>query len=187
MSKLDEVNERIRILGSAQKLKDILMPDSRKWYQFCSSLDVIEDTNEAIEYYSNFDWPKLVGGQYLSVYGLLQCIFVQQDAVINLAESLGCKDITKKDFTHERKTRNVAVGHPTKFNDKGEIWYTFVNRNMLAKDNIYLTQESRNGSKWQIIITDKVIEGHLLKIESILIYIEKFILETLKIQPPYGE
>jgi hypothetical protein len=57
--------------------------------QLRSSLDVIEDCQLALEGYSESRSSPKSGECYLKVYGVLQVLYVQQDAVGHLFEALG--------------------------------------------------------------------------------------------------
>ncbi len=84
--------------------------------QLCSSLDVIGDTEEAITAFEAKEFGDSTAVYYLTVYGLLQAMYVQQDAVDNLCESLAISEkINNYPILLEiRRIRNDAVGHPTK-------------------------------------------------------------------------
>lgn len=62
-----------------------LLEDSSNWNQICSSLDVIGDTMFAIGSYGASEFPKDSGLQYIYTYGLLQSLFLQQDALRHLS------------------------------------------------------------------------------------------------------
>lgn len=84
--------------------------------QLCSSLDVIGDTEEAIAAFKAKEFGDSKAAHYLAVYGLLQAIYVQQDAVNNLCESLGIPERINKylKLKEIREIRNDTVGHPTR-------------------------------------------------------------------------
>jgi hypothetical protein len=86
------------------------------FHQLCSSLDVIGDTDEAITAFEERKSGDSKAAHYLAVYGLLQAIYVQQDAAINLCESLSIPENINKHpkLVEIRKVRNDVVGHPTK-------------------------------------------------------------------------
>lgn len=54
----------------------------------CVSMDVVEDTQQGIDYFFQLPAFSAYDGGYLYLYGLLQSFFVQQDAVSNLHQSL---------------------------------------------------------------------------------------------------
>ena len=87
----------------------------------CSSLDAIEDTDYCLEAFLTTDIDPLDdGNKYMYVYGTLQALFVQQDAVEHLTESLKIpyplneNSNEKQQLKEIRDIRNDSVGHPTK-------------------------------------------------------------------------
>jgi len=105
-------------------LNSLLLKDQKKWNLLCGSLDAIESTQLAVDSYNGFkkSRPKDVGLEHLIVYGLFQSLYVQQNSVRYLCESI---DITmpkkEKDFETEypelhriRQLRNKGIGHPSK-------------------------------------------------------------------------
>ena len=67
----------------------VLMKDELYWYQLCSALDIVEDTSNAAESYFNLEFPNDVGYKYLLLYGVLQALFIQQDAIKHISEVIG--------------------------------------------------------------------------------------------------
>lgn len=109
-------------INRTEKQTEIL-PNRMRWNKLTSSLYVLEDTSWAVEYYLESDYPDDVRGKYLFTYGLLQALFVQQDATRSIYRGLFDKDFDKSISSHlqaalkVRDYRNDAIGHPT---DKGE-------------------------------------------------------------------
>lgn len=104
----------IQYWGSQQKQ---LRRDIAKWNQFRSSLDAIRQTHRAIEAYNHSNGDLNEDQRYLAIYGLLQALVVQQDAMCHLAEALGTKPVhmaRHKRLEEIRNIRNWTVGHPTK-------------------------------------------------------------------------
>lgn len=64
---------------------DPLVKDRGLWFRLTSSMDAIEDTEAAIDAYIASPEPDR-GGAYLLIYGVLQALFVQQDAIKHLQE-----------------------------------------------------------------------------------------------------
>ena len=81
-------------------------------------MDAIEDTQLAIETYLGLEKFDGYNGGYLYVYGLLQALNIQQDAVNNLNTSLFNATIDYKNeypkLFEIRENRNNSIGHPTK-------------------------------------------------------------------------
>ena len=86
-----EQTQKIRELVNKVIIRCILWQSGVPWDQLSSCLDVIEDTELAITAYLRREFGESTEGLYLAVYGLLQALFVQQDAVINLCESLSIR------------------------------------------------------------------------------------------------
>lgn len=120
---VDKIRERINSIEKQRSLVENL----KKWLQLTSSLDVIEDSCLSVEYYCNSVFPEDVGGKYLYIYGLLQALFLEQDAANGISVSLFGKAI---DWQNEyqgafavREIRNDVSGHPTnRFNGKTSIY-----------------------------------------------------------------
>jgi len=95
-----------------------------RWLRATSALDVAEDTCEAIAAYRSLPSEQPLGLKYLALYGLLQCMYVQQDALVAL---FGCfKGLTtpgkqRPQFRWEdypewkivRTIRHEGAGHPS--------------------------------------------------------------------------
>lgn len=94
-----------------------LTNDKVTWNKLISSLDVIDDTNEAISYFFSLDSFSSSTGGYLYLYGLLQALYMQQDALKSLSIALYGKEINwRKDYPDLysiRELRNDSIGHPT--------------------------------------------------------------------------
>lgn len=90
--------------------------------QLIASIDTLEDAQMAIYAY----WEEYKGKErhqgraYLFLYGLLQAVFLQQDALQHLCEafSVTVRPSSVPEFLAIREIRNAAIGHPTK-RDRG--------------------------------------------------------------------
>ena len=112
-----------RMLDQAQRLRDlvnrprhlhVLVPDTPRWNEVCSAMDTIDDTGAALDAYEQLEPPSTKGGCYLTIYGALQVLYVQQDALKSLASALGHDYDPDPELVRIRRIRNVAVGHPTR-------------------------------------------------------------------------
>jgi hypothetical protein len=100
-----------------------------KWSKLWSSFDTIEDTFIAIT-----EFRVATPINKLSIYGVLQALVVQQDAVRHLEEAIGLKAFKLKDYPdlkRIREIRNETIGHPSEtkkdrnaLNTNGDITYT---------------------------------------------------------------
>jgi hypothetical protein len=78
-------------------------------------MDAIGDTEMAVEaYLSSPAGDCEYGKLYLQAYGLLQVLFVQQDAVRHAAEAIGMPYSLPASLKAIQAVRNSAIGHPTK-------------------------------------------------------------------------
>lgn len=107
--------------------QELIFSDRIKWDKVCISMDVLEDTQFAID--SFFELPEFssTNGGYLYLYGLLQAFFLQQDAANNLSQALFGKPYDWKsdypDLYLIRELRNDATGHPTSRNNDKSFHY----------------------------------------------------------------
>ncbi len=115
MQSIHQISQRIRDHVNSNFREALLSAEINDEQVFCS-LDTIEDTELAIEAFRNDPFPEEVGQRYLWLYGVLQSLVVQQDALkdlgayfnqkINPTDHGGAKSI--------RALRNSVAGHPTK-------------------------------------------------------------------------
>ena len=113
MYPLDEIRKYIT---DARMLALLSKPAS--WNKLTSSLDTIDDNGKAIEAFLGIDLPDAAGSNYLLIYGVLQALVVQQDAVKHLYDSLNYDYDRHPSLWKIRGTRDAAIGHPTE-RDKG--------------------------------------------------------------------
>lgn len=99
-----------------EKLAQILV-DRKNWLQLTSAIITLEDTACAVQFYISSEYPADVNGKYLYTYGLLQALFVQQNAVDHICVSLFEEKLNYKEKYPEaykvREIRDDVVGHPT--------------------------------------------------------------------------
>jgi hypothetical protein len=102
------------------KFKLIFKLEGARFDQFWSALDQLEDTAEALDAYLEASEEASLGQKYLHLFGALQCLSMQQDAIRTAYQCLGCssnlqdqqtlvqvRDIRNRvchasDFGHER-------------------------------------------------------------------------------------
>jgi len=106
------------------------------WNQLCSSLDVIGDTELCFDAYEAAPTPEEGGPTYLLVYGVLQALVLQQDAVRHMAEALDIPYTPDPRLRDIREVRNSSVGHPTKRSGKPRAH--FISRISMSKRGFQL-------------------------------------------------
>ena len=108
-----------------------------------ASFDVIEDCQCAIDYFKESAFPS-PPDSYLYIYGLLQALFVQQDAINSILLTLYPDYEPKKDILCHREIdslaaireiRNDVAGHPTNRDTKEEKYVVRLLRCSLRKDS----------------------------------------------------
>lgn len=146
---------KIRLHINRTEKQAALLANRQKWGRLTSALYVLEDTSCAIEYYLKAEYPDDVGGKYLYTYGLLQALFVQEDAIDSLSYALFDKNI---DFKNEypkayavREMRNDVVGHPT---HRGPNGCVYLAQYSLSEDYFYYSKDDSRKDISEIIDVD---------------------------------
>ncbi|WP_312938772.1 hypothetical protein [Oscillibacter sp.] len=107
-----------------------------QWSQLLATLDVIEDSQYAIDFYKRSPFPDIEGA-YLYIYGLFQAFFLQQDAINTLCGILQLDSFTCDNYAllkDIRDMRNDVVGHPTNRNRRTQ--YIRLIRSEISKDSL---------------------------------------------------
>ena len=109
--------------------RDVLSQDIPTWNVLCSALDVIGDTAKCLEASFRMDMSRLHDGdKYVYIYGALQALTMQQEAVEHLAESLEYSYTRDPLLDEIRKDCTDSVGHPTKQGEGAGITSHFISR-----------------------------------------------------------
>ena len=116
---LDKRIKEIRDLINISRKQDALQQDNALWLMLCTCMDTIQDTEVALESFliENTDDSQR-GKNHLYMYGALQALFVQQDAVDNLHEALDMRYTMDSSIKEIRNIRTDAAGHPTNRGNK---------------------------------------------------------------------
>jgi len=163
MSRVAELEQKIRDIYNIPRRHKKSRGSHGLFLQACSSLDVIGDTEYAFEAYQNdhSKYPK--GMLYIVTYGVLQSVFLQQDAISNLAESLGVSLSLPPELKEIRQLRNDSIGHPTKRDvNQKKLIHSFhhISRPTLGKSGFQLISTASNSDKFQFrdILIDDVLK-----------------------------
>lgn len=140
---IQQLNQTIRdFLNSSKitKTEVFLKKDKGFWNQLWVCIDTIDDTELALNNFVSLNTEDFEKSAYINTYGLLQALYLQQDAVNNLKESLLNEKINwSKDYPsvfNIRDIRNETTGHPTKNIKKKEgiVNYCTIDRSSISKN-----------------------------------------------------
>jgi hypothetical protein len=143
-SDVDTELRAIRDIVSADIFTDNIHRDGLEWEMACASMDMIGDAQLAIDAFdrkpvSEGQRLEVYGQRYLEVYGVFQAIYLQQDAIVNLAAALKLSEIKAfedPDFKVVRDLRNRYIGHPSKHDLKKTTTYHGLSRMTVTSDEI---------------------------------------------------
>ena len=119
-----------------------LLQNLDTWDQICSSLDTIGDAIYSIEDYLSSEYPESTGLKYIFTYGILQSLFIQQDAIKHLAEAFEVSFDLNDKLRNIRTIRNASIGHPTKNIVNGTTYYNYISQITLSKYGLTLMRSS---------------------------------------------
>lgn len=138
-----EIRDRVNAPWKHYQLRQ----DRRLFSQVCSSMDTIEDTAFAVHAFETESLPTSAPALYLIVYGLLQALYLQQDAVFHLTQALGspAKRSAWPDLEDVRYIRNAAVGHPTKKDRPKPVSFHHITQVTLSRAGFEMLSYVENG------------------------------------------
>ena len=134
---IHELFSSVRKIVYQPSMNHLFIESTVRRYQIASCLDTVEDAQLAVDEYCRLDFSTKgtdKGKLYLAVYGVLQAMFLQQDALQNLASLLDFpyKMDNYPGLKEVREVRNQIVGHPTRYKRKGTESYYAINRMRLS-------------------------------------------------------
>lgn len=185
--KISEISIKIRDLfnnSTIKKTKVYSRKHDGDWNQFCAALDTIGDTCLAIENFQKDPNDLFIKNPYLATYGILQALFIQQDAVNYLKTSLFGSS-NKIDWGNNkyfelakiRQVRNETVGHPVKTEQKGrKSKYT---NDEITSCTIYRSSLSKDGFRYMLRMSSKT-ESKTIKFSEIIELQDKYLGSELK-------
>ena len=131
------------IIDHRLKIRNEVRAGGNSWDRICSSSDMVNDTTRAIESYVESDYPDDLGLRYIFIYGLLQALYLQQDALESLFKAFhecypkNDRFLYKRneDLQEVRLLRNEVTGHPTGTFSKeaSSETFTYLNRGEFSK------------------------------------------------------
>lgn len=179
IKRVSELEDAVREHINTHRHQVELLNDNMTWNQICSSLDVIGDSLLAIQSYIDNPFPSDTGLRYIFTYGILQALFLQQDAIAHLAEALGVVYKRSQTLSKIRRVRNAAIGHPTKQSvgegREKERYYNYISRISMNKSGFHLMRHSEKQThSIEDVDLSKAIEEQLAAvIEGYELIVEK--------------
>ena len=142
VSTIAKLEEKIRDRINDGRKQHELLGRSADWNRLCSGLDVIGDTELALDSYLAHNPIQDIGVRYLHVYGALQLLQTQQDAVAQVCEALQLKPKSSPKIPLVRKVRSNAVGHPMHQREDNSSRSHFIVRMSLSQHGFTMFTES---------------------------------------------
>lgn len=166
ITEIQNLEDSVREHINTTRYQSDLISNGDNWNQICCSLDTIGDTVYAINDYINFEYPENTGLSYIYTYGVLQALFIQQDAIKHLSKAFDIDYHSSKRLLNIRDIRNAAIGHPTKQTRKQKnTIYNYISRMTLAKSGFTLMRCSgENETTFEKIQLLEIIQDQLNEI-----------------------
>ena len=155
-----------------------------KWNMLCVSMDTLGDTCQALLDFELKGIEGDFGEKYLRLYGFLQAIFIQQDAIRYLCKSflqfsLELKSLYEKlrsssshlkNWDTIRKLRNLTAGHPIEMKRDKIVKRCFITRVSISSHGFTLLVYNANENKdeFKHIDLQEVYSGYKGEATSIL-------------------
>lgn len=179
MKTIDELEDTIRDFINNPRKQYILLQNKASWNMLCSCLDLIGDTELAIAAYNSSTETEDKGNAYLLNYGILQTLFLQQDAVRNLCEALAITYEPDPILTQIREIRNDSIGHPTKRGGDKDRSYNFITRASICKTGFDLmtTYPDGRAPRFMTVNVVKLIENQQQLVANALASIVEMLLK----------
>jgi hypothetical protein len=161
MPTMRELSRWIRDYGHNPRHLSRLMSNRFIWHQLWTATDIIDDVESAMTAYVENEFPSDLGEKYLRVYGAMQGLFIQQDALRDLIKAIHpARAIVLTDVLKDiRDARHASVGHPTKLNRKGALSAHGIVQNSIRKDGFdLLSYPEKDGKMFQHVPVLELIE-----------------------------
>lgn len=167
--RLWDLQDRIRGFINDPRRQEILLNDSELWNSLCSALDVIGDSEAGIQWYLEAATWSDIGEGYLRLYGILQILQVQQDAVEFICQCFKVAFARTERLKRVAKIRNLSIGHPIRTKADKIASAGFIARVSMSKGGFNLLV-ARSVGKSEILAVDVIdlIEAQRIELSRIL-------------------
>jgi hypothetical protein len=137
-SVISALENKIRDRINSGRKQHELLGRTSDWNRLCSALDVIGDTELALDSYLNHPQVEDIGVRYLHVYGALQLLQTQQDAAAEICAALQIKPAASPKVPLVRELRSSSIGHPTRQKENNVSKSNFIVRVTLSQHGFTL-------------------------------------------------
>jgi hypothetical protein len=171
MTTMRELSRWIRDYTQDPRHQQRLIAAGFIWYQMCVAMDIIDDAESALDAYISNEFPTNTGERHLRIYGAMQGLFLQQDALYDLVKAINpTKKIQLNDVLKDiREARHASVGHPTQLRRGGNLSVHAIVQNSIRKDGFeLLSYPSATDSVFQYVPVLKLIEQQQVETKRIL-------------------
>jgi len=142
MQRIADLEHQIREhLNFSTEQREHLHAAKDDWNILCVSLDTLGDSAQALMHYEHHGEARDDGEKYLRLYGMLQAIVLQQDAIRNISRVItGAEEKLAPDsgWMQLRDIRIMTSGHPMEKTSKRGTQRIFVSRITIHKAGFQL-------------------------------------------------
>ena len=140
MSRISEFEQQIRDLINEPRRCAVIRQNDRNWKRLCRSLDALGDTEMAFDAYMQMPDSDPPGSSYMLVYGFVQALSIQQNAVRDLHCALGVPYTPDSVLGEVRDVRNAVTHQTDGRNSKKE--FRLIARSTLSKCGFHLCRST---------------------------------------------
>lgn len=145
METIPELERKVRDRINRSRTQHQLLGRREDWNKLCSALDIVGDTEQALDAYLTQPGSATTGVCYLHVYGALQALQLQQDAVEHICQALRIAPKVSPKLPHIREIRSSAAGHPAMQKEKKAVKSSGIVQTSLSQHGFTLTTSYSDG------------------------------------------
>jgi hypothetical protein len=193
LNTVSDYNDLLKDIINCKPVKEYyystLSPD--QWVQLCAAMDVVRDSQRAINKYREIDQINYIHGDALYIYGLLNAFYLQQEAVKTIYEFIFEKELKfyslYPNIDEIKKYRN-DVCHATN-RKQGKEQIIMSPRTVTKHGFDYLKYTTSDGKRKLHVNIDDCLAKQAHEIKAILCTICKKILSSISpdVQKEYLE
>ena len=184
MKKIQNIREKIYdFFHGNNECENFFISKKEKYAAYYTSMYLLQDTSESLYVHRNKGFSNNSHEAYIELWGVMQAIFIQQDTISELYETVTLKKLNTQclaSWQEIRHLRNKCAGHPAKKDrpKSSPFTRTFMGRNFGDYTSLKYEQwEQGNGSSWPSINLGELIDKYEIeaadKLNEILKYLKK--------------